>query len=36
MGEMYLAATAAENEAAVLVRLRPERWLTADFSRFGQ
>jgi PPOX class probable F420-dependent enzyme len=36
MGEMYLAATVAEHESAVLLRLRPERWLTADFARFGQ
>jgi PPOX class probable F420-dependent enzyme len=36
MGEMYLAATVAEHENAVLVRLRPERWLTADFARFGR
>jgi PPOX class probable F420-dependent enzyme len=36
MGEMYLAATVADHETAVLVRLRPERWLTADFARFGR
>jgi PPOX class probable F420-dependent enzyme len=35
MGEMYLAATAAEHEGAVLVRLRPERWQSVDFTRFG-
>src|SRR5262249_6239725 len=35
MGEQYLRATAAENEAAVLISLRPERWLSADFSKFG-
>ena len=35
MGEMYLAATAVEHENAVLVRLRPERWQTVDFTRFG-
>ena len=35
MGEMYLAATAAENEAAVLVRIKPERWGTVDYSSFG-
>jgi hypothetical protein len=35
MGEMYLAATAAENERAVLVRLTPERWQTMDFTKFG-
>ena len=35
MGEMYLAATREAHEDAVLVRLKPERWLTADFARFG-
>jgi pyridoxamine 5'-phosphate oxidase-like protein len=35
MGEQYLQATAAENEVAVLISLRPERWLSADFSKFG-
>jgi PPOX class probable F420-dependent enzyme len=35
MGEMYLAATAAENANAVLVRIRPERWGTVDYSSFG-
>jgi hypothetical protein len=36
MGEIYLAATAADHESAVLVRLKPERWNTTDFSSFGQ
>jgi nitroimidazol reductase NimA-like FMN-containing flavoprotein (pyridoxamine 5'-phosphate oxidase superfamily) len=35
MGEMYLAATAVEHESAVLVRLKPERWQTVDFTTFG-
>lgn len=35
MGEMYLAATTAQHEAAVLLRLTPERWQSEDFSRFG-
>src|SRR5262245_42415817 len=35
MGEMYLAATAAEHETAVLVRLVPERWESVDFTKFG-
>ncbi len=36
MGEMYLAATAAEREGAVLVELTPERWLTVDYAKsFG-
>jgi PPOX class probable F420-dependent enzyme len=34
-GEMYLAATTAQHEAAVLVRLTPERWQSEDFSKFG-
>jgi nitroimidazol reductase NimA-like FMN-containing flavoprotein (pyridoxamine 5'-phosphate oxidase superfamily) len=34
MGEVYLRATAAENAAAVLVTLRPERWMTADFHKW--
>lgn len=36
MGEMYLAASAAEQEGTVLVELRPERWLTVDYAKaFG-
>jgi nitroimidazol reductase NimA-like FMN-containing flavoprotein (pyridoxamine 5'-phosphate oxidase superfamily) len=36
MGEMYLAATAAEREGSVLVELVPERWLTVDYAKaFG-
>jgi PPOX class probable F420-dependent enzyme len=35
MGEMYLAATAAEHETAVLVRLTPQRWDSVDFAKFG-
>ncbi|MEB2285407.1 MAG: hypothetical protein B6D46_01070 [Polyangiaceae bacterium UTPRO1] len=36
MAEMYLAATAAEREGAVLVELVPERWLTVDYAKaFG-
>ena len=36
MGEMYLAAAAAEQEGAVLVEMTPERWLTVDYSKsFG-
>ncbi len=35
MGEMYLKATAAEHEDAVLVRLKAERWQGIDFSKFG-
>jgi PPOX class probable F420-dependent enzyme len=35
MGETYLRATAEENERAILVTLRPERWLSADFRKWG-
>jgi hypothetical protein len=35
MGEAYLRATAAQHETAILVSLRPERWLTADFRKFA-
>jgi nitroimidazol reductase NimA-like FMN-containing flavoprotein (pyridoxamine 5'-phosphate oxidase superfamily) len=35
MGEAYLAATGGEDARGdnVLVRLRPERWLTVDYSK---
>jgi PPOX class probable F420-dependent enzyme len=32
-GERYLAATAAESSGSVVVRVRPEHWLSADFGR---
>lgn len=35
MGETYLQATAVEHESALLVRLRPEHWLSADFRKWG-
>ena len=35
MGETYLRATAAEHAAAVLVTVKPERWLTADYRKWG-
>lgn len=35
MGEMYLTATAVEHESAVLVRLKPARWQSVDFTKFG-
>ena len=35
VGEMYLAATTEMHETAVLLRLHPERWNTADFARFS-
>ena len=35
LGDQYVAATAAEREAggAVVVRVRPERWLTVDYRK---
>jgi nitroimidazol reductase NimA-like FMN-containing flavoprotein (pyridoxamine 5'-phosphate oxidase superfamily) len=35
MGEAYLAATEEMHKTAKLLRLKPERWNTADFSRFS-
>jgi PPOX class probable F420-dependent enzyme len=35
MGEVYLTASAAELAQGVLVRVRPERWLTADFGKWS-
>jgi PPOX class probable F420-dependent enzyme len=37
MGEMYLAATAADREQApsVLITLMPERWLSVDYRKMG-
>jgi len=36
MGEWYLQSTAAERATAVLVRLRPERWLSVDYGKMNQ
>jgi len=35
MGEMYLAASAADPEPVIVVELRPERWYSVDYSRLG-
>ena len=35
MGEMYLQMTEAERPQMVLVELRPERWLSEDYSKMG-
>ena len=35
MGETYLRATAAEHAAAVLVTVKPVRWLTVDYGKWG-
>ncbi len=34
MGELYLRATEVQHETAVLVTIRPERWLSADFRKW--
>jgi nitroimidazol reductase NimA-like FMN-containing flavoprotein (pyridoxamine 5'-phosphate oxidase superfamily) len=34
-GDAYVASTRDEHVHNVLVRVRPERWLSADFSRLG-
>ncbi len=35
-GDRYLAASSAERENNIVVRLRPERWLTVDYGKaFG-
>ena len=35
-GALYLEASAARDEASVVIRMRPEHWLSADFSKeFG-
>jgi PPOX class probable F420-dependent enzyme len=34
-GEAYLRATAVEHEGAVLVTLRPERWLSVDYRKWS-
>jgi PPOX class probable F420-dependent enzyme len=33
LGERYLEATASEAEASLVVRMRPERWLTVDYAK---
>ena len=35
MGEMYLAATESERTASVLISVRPERWFSVDYTKFG-
>jgi nitroimidazol reductase NimA-like FMN-containing flavoprotein (pyridoxamine 5'-phosphate oxidase superfamily) len=35
-GDLYLAATEAEAAESIVVRMRPERWLTVDYHKqFG-
>ena len=33
LGRQYVEATAAESAGSVLVRMRPERWLTVDYRK---
>ena len=35
MGEMYLQMTADERTNAILVSVRPERWITVDYTKMG-
>ena len=35
LGELYLQATAAENQVAVAVVVKPERWLTVDYNKMA-
>ena len=35
MGEMYLQLTANERIGSVLVRVRPKRWLTVDYTKMA-
>lgn len=35
MGEIYLAATAAERAGSILVSLRPAHWLSVDYGKWS-
>ncbi len=35
-GDAYIASTRDEHVDNVLVRMRPERWLTADYTKMGR
>jgi hypothetical protein len=35
MGAAYLQLTRAEREGSALVRIRPERWITVDYSKMA-
>jgi nitroimidazol reductase NimA-like FMN-containing flavoprotein (pyridoxamine 5'-phosphate oxidase superfamily) len=36
LGDRYVASTAGERDGGIVVRMRPERWLTVDYSKqFG-
>jgi len=32
-GEAYLSATAADVAGSIMIRMRPERWLSVDYSK---
>jgi nitroimidazol reductase NimA-like FMN-containing flavoprotein (pyridoxamine 5'-phosphate oxidase superfamily) len=36
MGNAYIAATASTEADEIVLSLRPERWLSADYSRMGR
>jgi nitroimidazol reductase NimA-like FMN-containing flavoprotein (pyridoxamine 5'-phosphate oxidase superfamily) len=33
LGDRYIEATASDRDASILVRFRPERWLTVDYRK---
>jgi nitroimidazol reductase NimA-like FMN-containing flavoprotein (pyridoxamine 5'-phosphate oxidase superfamily) len=33
LGDQYVAMTASEREGSVVVRMRPERWLSVDYAK---
>ena len=33
LGDQYVAMTASEREGSIVVRMRPERWLTVDYAK---
>jgi hypothetical protein len=35
MGEVYLQAIASQHEGAILVRVRPEHWLSVDYRKWS-
>jgi nitroimidazol reductase NimA-like FMN-containing flavoprotein (pyridoxamine 5'-phosphate oxidase superfamily) len=35
MGAAYLELTRAEREGSVIVRMRPERWITVDYNKMA-
>jgi nitroimidazol reductase NimA-like FMN-containing flavoprotein (pyridoxamine 5'-phosphate oxidase superfamily) len=33
LGDQYVAMTASERDGSIVVRMRPERWLTVDYAK---